>query len=242
VDINDLLDSLLYKEKKVTKQKETLSVDLKIPTLDPIQSLRKSAIEKQVERLLKAWPTKNLFAVTELTGCVFQTYLRLSGEVKEHEIDKDKLFYLLDIYGRMGDAVHNYIYSLNVFKDKEISFKDNTNHINGRIDGLTYDGTVWELKSGKVSGSEIKQIALQYHLTKVNNFPVKEFKVWWVIKQKIAMYPKEELDTYIPDLLHKSNKLFESLHTQVAPVELIDESECNYCAIKTTCYRVRKKK
>jgi len=91
-------------------------------------------------------------------------------------------------------------------------------------------------------GSEIKQIALQYHLTKVNNFPVKEFKVWWVIKQKIAMYPKEELDTYIPDLLHKSNKLFESLHTQVAPVELIDESECNYCAIKTTCYRVRKKK
>lgn len=245
-DIIDKLNDSFSDDESVASQKQTTqpynqsNMDA-IPQLDPYQTLRIEGVKKQVSQWLKPWRNKQLYAITEVTGCILQTYIKLSGILKPEDLDTSKFFYLLDVYGRIGDAVHNYVYNYYKFKEVELMLEDPVNHVRGKIDGLTYDNVIWELKSGKVSGSEKKQVALQHHLLRLHNIEVKEYKVWWILQQKIETYKPEELDPIAEELLHKTNMLYQSLQTLTPPIDLVDETQCKYCPVHIVCKRLRNK-
>ncbi len=240
LSISDLLNQLsntennssnIVTETKIPKQQ----VAIQNKAADPYSQLRIVGIEKALSSWLKPWPTKNVFAITEVTGCLLQTYIRLKGLVNPQNLDISRLFYLLELYGKIGETVHKYIYDNFQFKQIETMLTDKENHVGGKIDGLTEDNILWELKSGKVNGHEENQIILQYYLLRKFNYDIKEINIWWILQQKISKFKQEDIEPKIDQILQRPNILYKSLQTNIPPIEFKDLNDCKYCPAYKIC-------
>jgi hypothetical protein len=205
-----------------------------INSLPPEEELRQKGITKLIEQWTKPWPNKQIFAVTEITGCILQTYFKLKG-LSPSDIDESKLLFSLDLYGRMGDTIHDQVYKTINFKYKEILLTDQINHVRGKLDGITHNGIVYEIKSGKEYGTEYKQLALQYHLCKVNNVPIRGYKVWFPLTGIVRTFDEDFLEKQRVDLIYKANLLYMSITTNIPPLDAKDTSQCNFCPISKYC-------
>ena len=250
-----MFDQLLLDTKiKSTIHKKELKVDLndletkekpKPPIVKNLQENSRDYLQEfkdiMINRLANRWlNTKNekkeYFSATEIIECPKQTWYKLKGKITKDMLDYDKFFYLLDIYARMGDTVHNYIYKTLEFEDTETRIVDKENRVSGKYD--IYDkGTLIDIKSSMNPYDVKPQLSVYYYL--VNHYkklPVNKVYVWWVLKDKLEEYNIQDLEELFPKYLNRAKMLYTALQENDYPESLgIDDKSCKYCPIESWC-------
>ena len=197
--------------------------------------------QKQISKLIAQWlnsknPNKKVFSATEVIECPKQTWYKLKGKITKDMLDLEKFFYLVDVYARMGDTVHNYIYKTLEFQFTEKKIVDEENHISGKYD--IYDnGTLIDIKSSLHPYDVSPQLSVYYYLvTQVEKLPVQKVYVWWVLKDKLEEYDIENLKILYPKYLHRAKSLYTALKYDNFPESLgTDEKSCKYCPLESWC-------
>lgn len=196
---------------------------------------------KLIWKIKKQWltpnPNKKYLAVTEVAGCPMQVWLKLSGNIKEEDLDQSKIFYLLDVYARIGDTVHNYIYKHMKFDHTEKYVKDDKHMIRGKFD-IIDKGNLIDLKSSMNKSDCSGQLALYLHLARLNGYEINRTFIWWVMQDELEEYDIHYLEIIIEDYLERAKVIRESLKTNTPP-KIVDESQCKYCLVKRKCDSIR---
>ena len=225
-------DKIRYVDNK-TKQQTQLE------NRDYIKELKQKLISRLVSRYINYKPTKQLeyFSATTITQCPKLLWYQYKGKITEDMIDKNKLFYLLDIYAKMGDTVHSYIYKTLEFESTEEYIVDKDNHLSGRYD--IYDqGNLIDIKSSQTVTDVSPQLSIYYYLVSVYlNKPVKHVYVWWVLKDYLQELDISKLKQLYPLYIQRAHNLYKALSYDDYPHDLVPEDYtlCEYCPIEKWC-------
>lgn len=204
---------------------------------DYINEFKNIMVKKQVSALLNSKTNKRIFSVTEIIKCPKFLWYSYKGKITKDMIDYGKIFHLLNLYGVMGTAAHNFIYKNMKFETIEFKITDKTNHIVGKYDTLDH-GHLIDIKSSYEKYDVSPQLSLYYYLAAVHdNVHINKVSVWWVIQDKMEEYDIGKLKELYPVYLKRANNLYEELKKQNYNKDIlgIDENYCKYCLLKKWC-------
>ncbi len=201
-----------------------------------IRNVKEEFKNKLIESTINEWSTivkKNHFSVTEVINCPLQVWLRRKGLITRNDIDIDKIFYLLNVYGIMGTSVHNYIYSIIKLNNTEKQLEDKSLNLVGKYD-IIENNELIDIKSARKKTDCSKQLSLYLHLLKINGFNIKSAKIWWVLLDEYEPYDVGYLDALSKQMIKQIQYLNDCLNNNIVPT-FLDYSSCQYCLVENMC-------
>ncbi len=191
-----------------------------------------------VDKVINDWLTfrfRENISVTTAIMCPVQMWMRGTGKLTKEHLETDKIFTALPLYSYIGDVVHQYVYDiLKIDKSKhETKLIDNKEKISGKFD-IIDNGVLIDIKTSIRERDNSPQLAMYYHLCKVNNIKIKTAKIWYVLQSKMVEYDLKELDSLIPVYLSWAQELRRSINNNTLP-RIFNNKDCQYCLIEKLC-------
>ena len=213
---------------------------------------------QESQAIQKSIPEKNrsYLRASEIGDCIRKLYFRLSGVIPD-PIEPEKVYPYLDIAAEIGNTIHNKILSdksIYMLTEYSFSYDDLPLSIHGRLDGLTHDGIIVEVKTiDDINRSDIPkkehiaQLSLYIFLAQklLPDIEIRGAELKYVSRGKINMksfpFNLDEMRKVYTLLLNKISKLSNYLIEHKVPSlkdQFIDKSQCRFCEFKSTCQRL----
>jgi len=235
------LDLQQEEKEDITQKKNKSSESIQIGNNGNVPAdyksyFRQKMIRSYIGQYIKGRSEKKYLSVTESIECPLLTWFRLTGRIREEHIQKERIFYLLNVYGIMGTAAHNFVYKMVPFELKEKSLYDNK-YLMGRYDFLNH-GIMVDIKTSRNPYDVTPQLGLLYYLANENKLEIKGLQVWWLLLDKITDIQldkaKEFYERHIPEVVIP---LYEAWKNDTYPKIKIDRRKlkCRECIIENFC-------
>ncbi|MGB9674522.1 MAG: PD-(D/E)XK nuclease family protein [Nanopusillaceae archaeon] len=217
-----------------------------------LSDLNNLYIRRYIEDLLNPYSSKYI-SVSTLTECNMKTWLIKTKKISERDIEVDKFFNMLELYGYSGNLLHDKVYKdLNLKSSSELgldnvtyptlttipypvcelTLTDENLRLKGRIDIINGTSLI-DIKTSLKEKDYYPQLSMYYYLCKHHNINITEVKVWYIMLNKEVVYDINLIEDTIKTYINKLIDLKRSLESNLPPK--IRDTDCRYCELEKFC-------